>query len=282
MKYREPTDQELGAYLEQEVTPTEARLIETRLADSASARRRLHELSSIRDALSAPLPEAERTDLVGSIHKAMVAAQAKPRPRIWLASRRLWLPTGLAVAALALFGIFSPSLRRLVGLEAGTTSDDSSAFRARSAGTPGEAERWVGLRIYRKSEPGTPEVLRERMRAKDGLLFAYTNVGPRPFAFLMIFAVSMAGDVYWFYPEFRQAEGDPSSIRIQESESDVELPDLVHQTLTAGRLSFYGLFTRTPLRVSEVERAVQKQRAPGQRLPILGSAQRIVTTEVVP
>lgn len=280
---REPSQRELIAYLEQKVTPSEAARLEARLADSASARRRLAELRDLRAALATPWPEVERVDLVASVHKAIAAPMPRPPLRELLARRLLWFAVPAVFSAIVLLGFFSPHLPGVGGGSPGARPAGPDEFRARAAAPPGtEAEHWVALQIYRKGDDRPPERVRERIKAGDGLLFAYTNLGPQPFAHLMIFAVSSQGDVYWFYPEYRDSTTDPSSVRIREAQAEAELPDLVHHRLAPGPVAIYGLFTRTSLRVSEVEKAVAQEKQPGRRLPVPGSAQYIVTVEVVP
>src|SRR5690606_27654335 len=104
---------------------------------------------------------------------------------------------------------------------------------------------------------GQPARVAGHMRKGDGLLFSFDNLGPAPFAYLMIFAVDGAGEVYWFHPAYEDAGTDPRSIAVSgQGGSAVELPDLVHHDVPAGRLAIYGLFTRAPVRVSTVERTV--------------------------
>src|SRR5580704_17556283 len=106
----------LAAYLEGEVTPSERAAIETELDESPRARRRLARLREIGDALAAPIPALEKTDLVVPWKKA-AATRARPG---WNGWRRI--PEMLAIAA-AMVTVTFVALRR--------PADDE--FRAKSA-----------------------------------------------------------------------------------------------------------------------------------------------------
>jgi len=231
---------ELAAYLEDEVTASEARAIEAALAGDAEARKRLGELRALGDALSAPLPELERVELTSRVRKALAEPAPSPsgrrRPRTWM--------LGAAAALAAAFAL-------VVGARPERSQD--AEFRAKSAAIAPNGARWAGIEVHRVDATGASERVRERLSPRDGLVFSYTNLGPAPFEYLMIFAVDAQGRVYWFYPAYEQAGTDPAAVAIQKRTSETRLPDVVHHDFAPGTLSIHGLFARRALRVSRVE-----------------------------
>jgi hypothetical protein len=97
----------------------------------------------------------------------------------------------------------------------------------------------------------------------------------------MILARDASGRVHWFYPAYTGKGTDPRSIPVGGNVSGAELFEKVRHDFAPGPLWIYGLFTRKPLRVSEVEALVQGLE-PGERIPLDGSAQHIQKTVVAP
>ena len=243
----------LAAYLEREVTPSEAAAIERTLAGSAAARRMLEELSNIRDALARPALDQHIPDLASRVRRAIQSgAPASPRHTVGRWSRAALL----AVAACLVVGAGIATLRH-----------PAEKFRAKGAGaTDIGGERWAGIQVFRVDPTGKPERANERLRATDGLLFSYTNVGPRPFDYVMIFGVDAAGEVRWFHPAYEHTGANPSAIPAARGEANVPLAEVIHQDFAPGPLTIYALFTVQPLRVLEVEALVRARH--GSRLPL--------------
>jgi hypothetical protein len=260
----ELSDKTLLAYLEGEVTQSQAAAIEAALADAPADRRRLERLREMLGHLAGAPDELDQIDLVPAVRGAIAAMPAPAARR-----RQTW--PFLAMAAVMLLAAGSLVASRLAGSAA-----DQGEFRAKAAGpdTPAAAnDRWVNVTAYRVAANAPagaePEPLGARMRTGDGLLFSFDNLGPKPFGYLMIFAVDRAGEVYWFYPAYEQAGADPASLDIRghirgqgrgstpaEGQRAVELPDLIRHGFPAGPLAIYGVFTRAPLRVSRVEASI--------------------------
>lgn len=288
----ELSDKTLLAYLEGEVTQSQAAAIEAALADAPADRRRLERLREMLGHLAGAPDELDQIDLVPAVRGAIAAMPAPAARR-----RQTW--PFLAMAAVMLLAAGSLVANRFAGSAgsaggAGGQGGDQTAggaatggaapadteFRAKAAGpdTPGAAnDRWVNVTAYRVAADAPagaePEPLGARMRTGDGLLFSFDNLGPKPFGYLMIFAVDRAGEVYWFYPAYEQAGADPASLDIRgdirgdvrgqgrgstpaEGQRAVELPDLIRHAFPAGPLAIYGVFTHTPLRVSRVEESI--------------------------
>lgn len=262
---------ELAAYLEGEVTRSELAHIEAALANDTDARRRLEQLEWIRDALSAPAPELENIDLVGRVRAAAARPPAPVRPR----RRRAWLLSGALAAGVAgLFAFGNEALRRKAG------SDDE--FRAKSAASDDDESRWAGVRVHRVRSDGKPEPLTGGLSTGEGLLFTYSNLGPRPYAYLMIFAVSGA-DVYWFHPAYEHPGTNPASIPIEPGRAEVLLPDVVHHDFAPGAVSVYALFTRAPLTVLDVEAWVRARAGRiGDAKPVADASLQVIPTWVKP
>lgn len=301
------SDKTLLAYLEGEVTQSQAVAIEAALADAPADRRRLERLRTMLGHLAASDDALDAVDLVPELRRAITAlpAPAPRRHQLWpfLAAAAMLLVTTTGLLAGGWLGRPDPG-----GLAQGTAGDPE--FRAKSAqGRDGDAaaraaaesDRWVGITAYRvpADQPeAPPRRVDDRVRRGDGLLFSFDNLGPAPFTHLMIFAVDGAGEVYWFHPAYEDAATDPVSISVQAAagaagrergQSAIELPDLVHHDYPAGKLAVYGLFTRAPVRVSTVEAAIAASVRSGAwnvarppRLPIPGSGQKIVPLQVAP
>ncbi len=267
----------LLCYLEGEVTQSQAAEIEAYLADSASARRQLEGLRSMLSGLRAPDGEADRTDLVAAIRQRAVTAPAPselPRP--------FWFVVAPALACL-LMAIGLLRWRHVFVTDAADPAE--AAFRAK--GGPRRADdpdRWVGVQAHTVDGAGAPHPLGARLARQDGLAFAYTSIAPEPHRYLMIFGVDSASNVFWFYPAHEQAGDDPVSIAIESGHAR-ELPEVIHQDLRAGSLTLYGVFSRSPFRVSQVEAllrdpATARGAGPPRRLSLPDTAQSIRQIQV--
>jgi hypothetical protein len=254
----------LAAYLEQEVTASEAASIEAALAEAPAATRRLGELDRLRRALRAPPSEVLGVDLVARVREGVRLPESR--------RGRSWWRGGLAlVAALALAAGAFVLLPR-----------PSDEFRAKGAGSASSDERrWAGVTAYRVDEQGVPSPLGATLPTHAGLVFSYTNLGSRPFGYLMIFGIDAKGEVRWFHPAFEAPGTDPTSIAILPGQARRALGELVVFELPPGRFTLHALFTRRPLHVLELEMLVAKRGQPGlDALP--ESSEEVWTTEVRP
>lgn len=261
---------ELAAYLESELSPSEMHRTQDLLAKDLDARRRLEQLSQIRAALSAPEPELESIDLVAAVQAARrQPARVAPRRPFWL-----WIGGGVSAAAAAALLFLSLDTRRSL----------EDQFQAKSGGAAlPEARRWTGVQVYQVAAAGEPQQLAAQVSKKDGLLFAYTNLGPDPFEYLMLFAVGGSGEVFWFHPSYERVGMNPSSIKIEKGRAEVPLKEVIEHDFAPGPLSIYALFTRRPMRVLEVEAWLEKQR--GSLRPLTAPADAnldVIVTEVRP
>jgi anti-sigma factor RsiW len=240
--------QELAAYLEGQVSETEAAVIEARLAESAEARRQLEQLRSIRDALSSEDDgdESDQVELLPLVQDRIRRSVFTPTPRRPSVVRQLVQKYQLAagaLAALALAYVAGP-----LALDALEARD----FREKSAIQTPSASRWAGIQAYRV-RAGRAERLGADLSRGDELSFSYTNLGAEPFAHLMIFGVDASGSVRWFYPAYEQPGTDPGSITIEKGVAQKALAELIAHDFAAGPLTIHAVFSNQPLRVLEVE-----------------------------
>jgi hypothetical protein len=257
----------LAAYLEGEVTPSEAAAIEKQLAASPVAQRQLAELRSIRDVLAEPGAEARAVDLVPSLTRALDAPPPRRRRPLLLWAGGFAAAAGIATMVVA-FGL---------------TGRDPE-FRAKSGGAPAHApERWAGIQIFRLGAANRPERVADRISRSDGLLFSYTNLGPRPFSYLMIFGVDARGEVSWFHPAYERASEDPGSMPARRGEADVALAEVIHHDLPPGPLAVHALFTARPLQVREIESLLARRGgAARDSLTVPDSVDQVFIVEVTP
>ncbi len=258
----EPTTDELLLFTQGEVTANRAEELETWAASAPGNRARLEELRSMLAALAAPVPPV---DLLAGIHAQF--AQAPPK------SKRFH-PGVIRAAAFA-----AAACLAAVWLAARPPTE---AVRIKGAGAT-RADAWAGVQAYRVEPGGQPRPLGEQLGAHDNLLFAYTNGGPTPYPYLLVFAVDSAGRVYWYYPAWTVPGEDPEAIAIQPSERVVELHEQIAQPLPPGPLLVHAVFARRALRVSEVERALREVSAvDAGPLPFPDTAQQELMVGVSP
>lgn len=268
MNVNDISTNELFLYLEGEVTKRRAKEIDGHLAACRACQERLQSRREMLETLAEPDEELEGIDLVAGV-RGLIEEQgnqpAKPRRKLPAVSVIIGLLVALAGA---------------VALWISTAGEDE--FRIKSAGSVVcEQDRWVGLQAFRLGEAERPDPLSDSLGRGDFLLFAYTNQGEKPFPYMMILAVDADNRVHWFYPAYVSGGSDPKSIPIGGNVSGAELFEKIRHDFAPGPLWIYGLFTRKPLKVSGVE-ALVKGLKPGERIPLVDSAQHIQKTVVEP
>lgn len=272
----------LAAYVDGDVTPSQASAVARAIEESPELRRRADDLRRITATLSGPVADLESLDVAASVRAATAAidrqrSEQARSPRLpWF---RRWSLVGFAATAALAIGLL---VVRPANHGAGT-DDDAAGVRAKSASAAAASapERWAGIGVYRVTGGGPPERMGERISRDDGLLFTYTNLGARPFAYLMIFAVDGSGQVRWFYPAYQQAGTNPASISIQAN-ANVPLAEVVRHPFAAGPATFQALFSRRPLRVEEVEAWLARRPPANGAAPWPETYRQIVMTSVDP
>jgi hypothetical protein len=261
VKRRELSSETLVRYLQGEMTRSESQETERLIADSQRAQERVAELRGLIDELGRPPAWATSLDLVGDLRDRVARGEARAaaprRSRRWLVGGAA---AGMLVAAAAVVLLLQPA-----------PGDDG--FRRKGAAAALDPDRWVGIQVMRAGAPPEP-VAPGGYVGSTGLQISYTNLGPQPYAFLMVFAIDADGRVLWFYPAYERAGTDPAAIAIEAGAADRLLPDVVEHDLAPGRLVLCGLFLRHALTVGRVEAAIAGLApAPGQRLPFPGTGQ---------
>lgn len=259
--------QQLFAYLERDLSPADAAAVEAQLADSPAARRQLESYRKITEALGAAAPELESLDLV-SVVRRQVEQAAPPRPPV--RARRGFLYAGVLAAAAC------------VGLMMGVTGLGLQDEVRKKGVTSPAPDRWAGVHLYRVAGTAAPTLLEKDhpdLGSGDGVLVSYTNLGPLPFDYLMVFAVDAQRQVTWLYPAWERASEDPLAIPVRKGAAEVELRSLIRPRWAAGPVAVHALFLRRPLGVHEVEALLA--RAPGP-LSLAESAEQIINLRVLP
>jgi hypothetical protein len=127
----------------------------------------------------------------------------------------------------------------------------------------GEVESQVPhatLSIVRLLPGGTPERVGSVVHAGDSLAFTYLNPPAVAATHLMVFALTDAGQVFWFWPAWRDPTSDPAALPIASGEAAQELAEAVRHPLGPGPLTVHALFARRPYHVHEIEAAVAAHR----------------------
>lgn len=259
----------LALYLIGEVTGSQAEVIEEHLSLCGVCRKELESMRDMVNRIGKSSDSTEDRDYLPDIRRRIDSGdfghQRKSRKWSFIAA------AGIVLLALATLVVFL--------LQSGKTDDE---FTVKSDLPPVlEQDRWVGIQAYSVGASGTPMELGDIHRESDYLIFSYTNLGENPFDFMMVFAVDEKGRVYWYHPAYTQEGEDPVSITISKGAERIELREKVRHDYPEGRLWIYGLFTNAPMRVSSIEKMLTTTTR-GKRIPIEGSAQHILVTEVKP
>ncbi|MCP4603746.1 MAG: hypothetical protein GY847_25050 [Proteobacteria bacterium] len=284
MKDSQLSTDELIRYCEGEVTRSEAQEIEDRLADNALDRKRLSKLQQMTQGLKEADEELENIDFVPHVREAIKAVSVESlNERVSKRWRIATLSLAACFAAMVGLSIFWSVTQEQKML-------DSDQFRVKADGPLDlERENWINISAFLISDNGSPKPLEQQMRPDDALLFSYTNLGDKPFGYLMIFGVNAEGEVFWYYPAYTEEQTDPAGIPIHRAARDVELLEKIQHKMTAGPLVIYGLFTDQSFSVSRIEKIITDSinNTGGdpnqlQRLPIEDSGQYIIKTRITP
>lgn len=257
----------LAAFLEGELSEAERARVDTALRHDSDAKQRLTQVAHVRDVLSHQDNELEDIDLVPGVRHALL--QPAPVP-----SR---LPHSLAAGGV----VVAASVALFVAVRPLGAPRDQE-FQPRSAlANAADSTRWAGVKIYRLREGLTPEPLQGKLSRDQGLLFSYTNLGAKPFDYLMVFALAGSGKIHWFYPAYEQAGSDPQSVHIERGVADLMLRDVVRHDYASGTLHVCALFSRAPLAVTQVEAWLEQQRGePANAAPFSDTSLQCVRIEI--
>lgn len=268
----------LAAYTEGEVTVSEAAAIEDALLGSQEGKRRLKRIHAVQtmlrdtgatdqiDLLPGLLPRLEAARRLG----AQSSAEGRNMSR--------WM--GFAAAA-AIALLVSAGLLLTRSQESPAPEDE---FRVKSAAPERDTRsRWIAFNAFRLSEKAQPEQVRDSLHPNDGLLFSYTNLGPKPFSYMMIFGMDDHRRVYWYYPAFLDAKDNPTSIPIDRDVSRAGLREVIAHPYAEGSLTLFALFSDNILSVSDIESAAAQgvKDGTGFETRFEGVRAKVLTAEVV-
>ena len=263
---REVSNEVLVRYLQGEMTRSESDETERLIADSRRAQVRLAELREMTEALRRPpdwVASADLTAAVASRVREVEPPAPAGRPR-----RALWLATGTALLAAAAILLVAAPWR------SGGGGPELDAEPRAKGGGAADPDRWVGISLATAGGEPVGDTL-----PRGELMVRYSNLGPKPYSHLMVFAVG-AGEVYWFYPAWQDPAANPAAIRVEPGVADRALPELVEHDLPEA-VVVCGIFLRRAMTVREVEAALAG-RAFGarSRLPFPDSGQHCVGRRV--
>jgi hypothetical protein len=120
------------------------------------------------------------------------------------------------------------------------------------------------ITVVRIPANGSPVRAGAVVRADEALAFTYRN--PGAYRYLMIFARDERGQIYWYWPAWRDPAQTPTAVAITPSDAPVELREGVRHPLAAGALTLSALFSNQAFDVHAVEGAAREGEAGLQAL----------------
>jgi len=235
------------------VTVAEVAQLEASLARFPAARQQLERVRAVTAHLG-DVSAIEDVDLLPELRRRLAngrGSQPGTRRMHW------WSPRVFAVAAAA--AVLAVVLPTVLLRPRQTVTGPENEYRAKSALPVYDARsRWIAVNAFRLSGEAAPEPLHDVLHKDDGLLFSYTNLGPEPFSYLMIFGIDEGRHVYWYYPAFLDARDNPKGTEIEKGGSRVGLQEVIAHPYREGMLRLFGLFSDRALSVSDIEQAARR------------------------
>jgi hypothetical protein len=230
-------------------------LVEGSLAAHESAELRRHAGSCLRCARElqrlTALAQGLGEDVAGGsaarvAERVMERLDGQPGRAAPRRSRAWWaLPVAAAAAAVLL-------------VWAGTPRPDDYASRGGSGGDA--LRRWTGVQIYRLADPPMRLAEGAHVTGETAYVVSYRNAQVGRPAFLLLFALDAQGAVHWLFPAYQKVGEEPSSVVLTPSvERRVLGEAVVLENAAPGPMRFFGIVTRRPLRVSEIESLPREQ-----------------------
>jgi hypothetical protein len=235
-----PSFETLAAWVVGEVTPE----VDPQLREHTRGCVRCAAETERLRAVTQALPQLQLAGPAPRFTRELVAKLDERRHQPHPGRRTLVAVTGLAAICLVSFGVI-----RFEDMRA----DDQGTFMARG-GAARRAPR-VGFEIYAHVPGRQPFRIHDKqsVRTDTGYSFVVTNRSQRR-QYAMLFAVDARSDVHWFYPAFLDSATDPQSIVVDAQPQVQALPDgITPEDPAPGWMRFVGVFSKAPLRVSEVE-----------------------------
>jgi hypothetical protein len=247
------TYRELARLVEGEVTASEAQAMEQILEHSPTSRRRHATVKRVVDTIGDGT-EIAGIDLLPAVRRKLV----DDSDRVDGSRKSPFRARMVGIAAAAALTLILPAVFLMDGGIAPEKAQPE--FRRKSAsGTSDPRVRWIALNVFRLSGNEAPTPLGDTLQPQDGLIFQYTNLGPSPFSYLMVFAIDEEDRVYWYYPAFLDESSDPPAIPIQTGASRVGLHEVIGHPYAEGQLTIFALFSDNELLVSDIEKSVKER-----------------------
>jgi hypothetical protein len=259
------TDKQTIDFLTGELSQEGHALVARHLDDCDSCRKRLVEVREIHDGLAPKPGEFDDPALQGEIMNLISLGRGQVEQLPKMAERRGVLKWGPAIAVAAAV----PLVITFFQLLPSPSPEEEVASQFTSRGAPASSDQWVSLTLFRRVDTGERAVYQpvdKTLPPKAPLAFAYEDRSATPYPYLMVFAVTARGDTLWYFPEDREPNGASKSIHVGDKGGRVTLADEVTHDLAAGPIRFFGLFSKTPITVLEVEAAVTQGLEEGGRL----------------
>lgn len=254
------------AYVSEETDIDVTQQIKSHIAHCEGCRSLVEDVSQIAEAVGAQPGEFEDPSLTADIMSQIEASDSKqteetPASVAQIGAPYRWIGWAAAATVIAAIAVTAYLQFR----EAPASGDGTQMTGVAARGGPDRPDRmdqWVSLKLFTKiTPPGETLYLpvSENVSSRDAIAVAYKDNSETPFKYLMVLAVDHSGSIYWYYPAYTDESEDPASIEI-EDEPDLQfLPDAVTHDLPTGPLTFFGIFSMTPLHVHAVESLLEKQ-----------------------
>jgi hypothetical protein len=251
--HHDPTIDELGHYLDGEVSENRATAIREHLAGCADCRDALDRERQLVSDVAAPvaLPNTER---VAELVRRLDAA---PASGAWTAPRWWWASGGTAIVALAAVVIVVAMRSRA------PVGDD--AFRARGAEHNGESTstviaRRVGVAVNSESPERALLEDGSRVTPSTSYVLSYRNIYDAAPLYLLAFAVDSHDAIHWLRPAYLDASEDPLAAPLPQTEHETVVSDsVVFDDIPSGTLRIVTIVSPTRPRVSAIERLRPQQ-----------------------
>lgn len=232
------TEERLLRYVDRDLSAQDAAAVDAHVARCALCRSQVAALSAVVSELRRPalvdFDAAQHARAVLERLDHAAAASGKPR-RLWI-----WSTAALICAA----GV-------LLASRAGLTP--VGTWQARGGAHTASVGRDVGVQLYEAAPSLRALLPNAAIRPASPLTAGYRNLGTRP-AYLLLFAVDLAGAVHWIAPAYTQPGTDPSAVLIAPDPDEQLLPHTVQlEDLRPGALHVLTVISRSPAHVSDIE-----------------------------
>lgn len=235
-----PTETELLAFADADLSPEQLERVEQHLEVCSSCARQVVALSRLVEDIAAPLAPAEQ-DL--GEHVASVMKRLDEPVKAQPARALTWGAAALVLAAAA----------ALLFVRGRSGDEHEGQLAARGGISEPALSRDVGVQLYTQ----TPELRAlsagSKIQAQSSLTAGLRNTGRTP-VYLLLFAVDAHNDVHWIAPEFTVPGSNPRAVSVAPQAEERLLPTAaVFDDLAPGPLRLIALLSAEPSSVADVE-----------------------------